>query len=879
MIHIYDKTGIDIGDGDMLRVPNKAYGSFPSAATHIGGWHYDTGMNIMYWSDGSTWKPVSSTFGTVTNVGMTASGALDVMGSPITNTGTFNLYWTSSNLYLVQGDGSVVLKSSIIPNLIPGTGISITGSYPNLTISNTFGNPVGRFVAMNLVDAGYVSVQNAVNANTIFTASELYIQGGTNAPTPSGFLKTIGVGTNYGWQIFKPYDSDFVYTRSLISSSWGSWSTFGAFNFIDGNGFDGTVSYSGITPTLSLTTTVSNGQIMYSSGGAIAGSPGLTWNGNQVDITGNANPGFRIYNSGTGFYFYNGAYGPGNFSIFDIPAGLDRMTILSSGVIRIQGLSGSGIRMVTADPNGDLGVSAIPTGTVTQVTSGSLSPLFNVSVATNLTTPAISFAAISQTAKHVYAAPWGANGIPFFRQLQTSDLQQNGATLGQVITWDGTAWTAQNPSAGVTPSALTRTNDTNVTLTLGGSPTIALLAATSMTLGWSGVLSEARGGSKWTQTSFYIQPTSSYDIRAFINSSNGWAVLSRGSGSGAGNVAFYSHTQALVGYIGNQSGYMSYDVSIGNHRFSGGSVQLSSIPLAASATDILVSNGGIISYRAMSTLAVPSAVWMIQGGSIFANAINDNMYHQGKVKVGAGTTNAISAYDLTVTGSNGIASNSNLEFTSLSVGVSGVDSGITIRNMIRQVASSRIEIGNTTNELLLAGHTSARSNDTLATTNKYLFVDTSGIMRLERFERVKNDAFHWFLTSAETITVTPTWTRLTFDGSTTVSPTYYGFGTTSGDYTVTINPWTRHTVNMVLQFTTTVLSAVEVELRDSGGGIYRRFNLTTAELKSMIFGTFMIGASGSALTPQIYIRCLSGASISVTNVDVTFNAAGQYGSY
>lgn len=52
------------------------------------------------------------------------------------------------------------------------------------------------------------------------------------------------------------------------------------------------------------------------------------------------------------------------------------------------------------------------------------------------------------------------------------------------------ATTSQLP----TPSALTKTDDTNVTLTLGGSPTVALLAATSLTLGWTGVLSGARGG-------------------------------------------------------------------------------------------------------------------------------------------------------------------------------------------------------------------------------------------------------------------------------------------------------------------------------------------------------------------------------------------------
>lgn len=43
-------------------------------------------------------------------------------------------------------------------------------------------------------------------------------------------------------------------------------------------------------------------------------------------------------------------------------------------------------------------------------------------------------------------------------------------------------------------AALTKTDDTNVILTLGGAPTTALLSATSLTLGWTGTLSVARGG-------------------------------------------------------------------------------------------------------------------------------------------------------------------------------------------------------------------------------------------------------------------------------------------------------------------------------------------------------------------------------------------------
>lgn len=43
-------------------------------------------------------------------------------------------------------------------------------------------------------------------------------------------------------------------------------------------------------------------------------------------------------------------------------------------------------------------------------------------------------------------------------------------------------------------AALTKTDDTNVTLTLGGTPASSLLAATSLTLGWTGTLGISRGG-------------------------------------------------------------------------------------------------------------------------------------------------------------------------------------------------------------------------------------------------------------------------------------------------------------------------------------------------------------------------------------------------
>ena len=68
-------------------------------------------------------------------------------------------------------------------------------------------------------------------------------------------------------------------------------------------------------------------------------------------------------------------------------------------------------------------------------------------------------------------------------------LRQTGSgAVSAVPAWD-TILAADIPA-----SALTKTDDTNVTLTLGGAPTTSLLAATSLTLGWAGTLGVARGG-------------------------------------------------------------------------------------------------------------------------------------------------------------------------------------------------------------------------------------------------------------------------------------------------------------------------------------------------------------------------------------------------
>lgn len=87
----------------------------------------------------------------------------------------------------------------------------------------------------------------------------------------------------------------------------------------------------------------------------------------------------------------------------------------------------------------------------------------------------------------------GSASSPITTAATSSDvvaLFDSGSCGTDYLRGNGTCDTPSGPSG----AALTKSDDTNVTLTLGGSPTTALLSATSLTLGWSGTLAASRGG-------------------------------------------------------------------------------------------------------------------------------------------------------------------------------------------------------------------------------------------------------------------------------------------------------------------------------------------------------------------------------------------------
>ena len=95
------------------------------------------------------------------------------------------------------------------------------------------------------------------------------------------------------------------------------------------------------------------------------------------------------------------------------------------------------------------------------------------------------------------AVPAAAGSNTLTLPAGTTDFSATGGS-GQFVKQNssGGALTVEQVDASeiASAAALTKTDDTNVTLTLGGAPSTALLSATSLTLGWSGQLAVSRGG-------------------------------------------------------------------------------------------------------------------------------------------------------------------------------------------------------------------------------------------------------------------------------------------------------------------------------------------------------------------------------------------------
>ena len=140
---------------------------------------------------------------------------------------------------------------------------------------------------------------------------------------------------------------------------------------------------------------------------------------------------------------------------------------------------------------------AATNGTVTSVTSGNFSPLFNVSVATNTTTPAISYSALTASAKTVYGNPnllsslapvfTSAPAFNAIANLSTNGFVKTGSSNGTLSVDTNTyaLSTAAVPTGGTAGQVLTKNSSTNYDDSWTTSPVALFNSATASQTGFA----------------------------------------------------------------------------------------------------------------------------------------------------------------------------------------------------------------------------------------------------------------------------------------------------------------------------------------------------------------------------------------------------------
>ena len=239
----------------------------------------------------------------------------------------------------------------------------------------------------------------------------------------------------------------------------------------------GDLLYAASATTIGVIADVATGNALISGGAG--GDPSYGKIGLTTHISGT----LAVGNGGTGATTLTGYLVGNGTSAFTTTATIPTSDL--SGTIslttQVSGTLGAG--------NGGTGISSYTVGDILYASgTTTLSSLADVATGNALISGGVSNAPL-----------WGKIGLTTHVSgtLPVANGGSGATTLTGYLKGNGTsAFTASAtiPSGDITGAALTKADDTNVTMTLGGSPSTALLAATSMTLGWTGQLAVSRGG-------------------------------------------------------------------------------------------------------------------------------------------------------------------------------------------------------------------------------------------------------------------------------------------------------------------------------------------------------------------------------------------------
>jgi hypothetical protein len=200
-----------------------------------------------------------------------------------------------------------------------------------------------------------------------------------------------------------------------------------------------------------------------------------------------------------------------------------------------------------------------------------------------------------------------------------------GAEVNVNADWNATSGDAQilnKPTIPtVTPSALTKTDDTNVTLTLGGSPSTALLADTSITLGWTGTLADSRIASAATWNAKqnalsgtgFVKSTAgviSYDTNTYLTTTSAASTYVPYTGATA-NVDLGTHSLIASDLIINHASGSGVAASI----IKGGSGEALTVVKSSGSGNVASITGGNTFISTLTTPTINGVSGLLSFGS------------------------------------------------------------------------------------------------------------------------------------------------------------------------------------------------------------------------------------------------------------------------
>lgn len=466
-----------------------------------------------------------------------------------------------------------------------------------------------------------------------------------------------------------------------------------------------TADVSGILPIANggtnSATALSGSSIMVSNGSAIvqgdAGTSSTVLHGNasgapsyaavdlSSEVTGNL--GVSHLNSGTSAGATTFWRGDGTWAV---PAGTGVTSVggtapiaSSGGTTPVISLNTSGVTAgsytyasFTVDAHGLISAASSGAAPVTSV-SGS-SPI----ASSGGTTPTISLNTSGVSAgSYTYAAlTVDAYGRLTAASSGTAPVTSIGVS-SPITSTGGTT-----PTIGITGAALTKTDDTNVTLTLGGSASSALVNAASITVGWTGTLGLSRGGLNTSTAptsgqipignaggTAYVPTSISGSGATFTLSNAGVLTVSSIANASLANssITLSGHTVALGGSLS----LTSSDVGLGSVT-NDAQTKAAIVPnTAPSAGQLLVGNAGGTAYAPQSisgsgaTFSMSSSGVLTVSGIANASLTNSSMTIAGHT-VSLGGTQTLAASDLTngTTGSGAVVLAGSPVLTSPNIG-------------------------------------------------------------------------------------------------------------------------------------------------------------------------------------------------------------------